>query len=299
MKIKDSLSRKTFLICNTIFLLVVGIGCLLPFIHMLAVSFSSKMSVSQNKVFFWPVDFNLKSYEFITRNNVFVNSLFNSVRRVGLGLLVNLVLIVLTAYPLSHDKEHFRTRGVYAWFFIITILFNGGMIPTYMVVRYTGLLDTLFSLVLPTAVPVFSMLVVMNFFRQLPNELQEAALIDGAGHVQTLFRIIIPVSLPALATVGLFSIVNHWNAWFDGMIYMNREAHYPLQTYMQTVIIKPEDYFRNATNLSSDASNLINSINVRTTKSAQLFLATLPVLIVYPFLQKYFTTGLIMGSVKE
>lgn len=298
MKIKESIWRRIFLVCNIIFLLIVGVCCLLPFVHMLAVSLSDKMPVSQNKVVFWPVDFTFKSYEFITQSNTFMNSLFNSVKRVGLGLGVNLLLIELTAYPLSHEKEQFRARSIYAWFFIITILFNGGMVPTYMVVRYTGLLDTLGALVLPGAIPVFSMLVVMNFFRQLPKELQEAALIDGASHVDTLFRIILPVSLPALATVSLFSIVNHWNAWFDGLLYMNRETNYPLQTYLQTVIINPEHFFRNTTNLSSQAQSIVNAINVRTTKSAQLFLATIPVLVVYPFLQKYFTTGLVMGSVK-
>ena len=298
MKIKESIWRRIFLICNFIFLLVTGVICLLPFINMLAISLSDQLAVSQNRVSFWPVNFTLSSYEFITRNNTFVTAVFTSVKRVALGLAVNMLLIVLTAYPLSHDKERFRARNFYAWFFIITILFSGGLIPTYMVVRYTGLLDTLFSLVLPGALPVFSMLVVMNFFRELPKELQEAALIDGASHINTLFQIILPVSLPALATVGLFSIVSHWNSWFDGLVYMNRQEHYPLQSYLQTVIINPEVFFRNATNLSSDTAALLRMINVRTTKASQLFLATIPVLIVYPFLQKYFTTGLVMGSVK-
>jgi putative aldouronate transport system permease protein len=221
-----------------------------------------------------------------------------SILRVILGVSLNLILIVLTAYPLSKSKDQFRWRHVYSWFFVLTILFNPGLIPSYMMVRYTGLLDTIWALVLPGALPVFSMLVVMNYIRSLPKELEDAAYIDGANHFQTLFHVILPVSTPTIATVALFSFVGHWNSWFDGLIYMRFADHYPLQTYLQTVVIKPEVFLQNTSNLNADLSLLLGLVNTRTTSAAQLFLATVPILLVYPFLQKYFTSGLVMGSVK-
>lgn len=236
-------------------------------------------------------------YGFIIENSTFLRSFFISVARVILGVGVNLILVVLVAYPLSREKNQFSARNIYAWFFVATILFSGGVIPSFLVVRYTGLMNSIWSLILPVALPVFSMLVVMNFLRGLPKELEEAAFIDGAGHLQTLIRIILPVLVPSLATVALFSVVSHWNAWFDGMIYMQRQESYPLQTYLRTIIINPSLFFSNSTNASSLIETM-KYISPRTTKAAQLIIATIPMLLVYPFLQKYFTTGLVMGSVK-
>ena len=298
MNIKSSLSRKVFVVVNMTLLLFVALICLLPFVNLLAISFSSKIPVLANEVSFWPIDFTVSAYQFILRGSAFSTALWISVKRVLIGVPLNLALIILTAYPLSKDKSDFRMRNVYSWFFVVTILFNGGLIPTYMIIRYTGLIDNLFSLILPGALPVFSMLVVMNYIRSLPKELLEASYIDGANHMQTLWWIVLPVSKPTIATVTLFSFVAHWNSWFDGMIYMNTIQNYPLQSYLQTVIINPETFFRNATNLSSDLSSLIGMVNARTSNAAQLFLAMVPILIFYPFLQKYFTSGLVMGSVK-
>ena len=297
-KTKTSPSRKLFLVINYLVLTIVSLMCILPFINLLAISFSDKTAVAANAVSFWPVGFNTAAYEFILGNDQFLRALWISVQRTVLGVLVNIILIILTAYPLSKSTQDFRLRNVFSWFFVVTILFSGGLIPTYMVVKYTGLMDTIWALVLPGAVQVFNMLVVMNYMRSLPKELEEAAYIDGAGHFQTLFNVILPVCTPTLATVTLFSFVGHWNSWYDGMIYMNTVDKYPLQTYLQTIVINPEAFFRNATNISAELGNFLNLVSARTTNAAQLFLATIPILCVYPFLQKYFTTGLVMGSVK-
>ncbi len=297
-KTKTSPSRKLFLVINYIVLTIVSLMCILPFINLLAISFSDKTAVAANAVSFWPVGFNTAAYEFILGNDQFLRALWISVQRTVLGVLVNIILIILTAYPLSKSTQDFRLRNVFSWFFVVTILFSGGLIPTYMVVKYTGLMDTIWALVLPGAMQVFNMLVVMNYMRSLPKELEEAAYIDGAGHFQTLFNVILPVCTPTLATVTLFSFVGHWNSWYDGMIYMNTVDKYPLQTYLQTIVINPEAFFRNATNISAELGNFLNLVSARTTNAAQLFLATIPILCVYPFLQKYFTTGLVMGSVK-
>ena len=297
-KTKTSPSRKLFLVINYIVLTIVSLMCILPFINLLAISFSDKTAVAANAVSFWPVGFNTAAYEFILGNDQFLRALWISVQRTVLGVLVYIILIILTAYPLSKSTQDFRLRNVFSWFFVVTILFSGGLIPTYMVVKYTRLMDTIWALVLPGAVQVFNMLVVMNYMRSLPKELEEAAYIDGAGHFQTLFNVILPVCTPTLATVTLFSFVGHWNSWYDGMIYMNTVDKYPLQTYLQTIVINPEAFFRNATNISAELGNFLNLVSARTTNAAQLFLATIPILCVYPFLQKYFTTGLVMGSVK-
>jgi len=301
MRIKKSVPRKTFLFFNSVFLLAVAFICVLPFVNLLAVSFSSKTSVVARQVTFWPVDFTVSAYSFIMKNSAFGKSLIVSVQRALLGVAVNLTLIVLTAYPLSKPKEHFAGRSIYSWYYVITILFSGGLIPSYMIVRYTGLINSIWALVLPGALPVFSMLVVMNFMRSLPVELEEAAYIDGANHIDTLFRVILPVSTPALATVTLFSFVGHWNSWFDGIIYMNKVDSYPLQSYLQTMVVNPEAFFRNMAITGQGSSEImvyLSLINARTANAAQLFLATVPILCVYPFLQRYFTTGLILGSVK-
>jgi putative aldouronate transport system permease protein len=294
----DSIPRKIFLVCNTIFILIVAFVCVAPFINLLAVSFSDKVAVAAGDVTFLPVGFTTISYKFITNTTKFTDSLMVSLRRTALGLPVNLLLIILTAYPLSKSKQDFRARNFFSWFFVVTILFNAGLIPTYMVVKSTGLMNSIWSLILPGALPVFSMLVVMNYMRGLPNELLEAAYIDGAGHLATLIKIVLPVSLPTIATVTLFAFVAHWNSWFDGMIYMNKIENYPLQTYLQTVVVNPEEFMRNNTDMSGNLSKYLSMVSARTTGAAQMFLAMIPVLCIYPYLQKYFTTGLVMGSVK-
>lgn len=298
MKIKTSLSRKIFMVFDYLLLTVMSLVCILPMINLLAMSFSSKVAVAANQVTFWPVDFNTAAYTFILTNSQFVTSLGISVQRTVLGVALNILLIILTAYPLSKSTQEFRARNLFSWFFVITILFNGGLIPNYLVVKWTGLMDSLLALILPGALNVFNMLVVMNYMRSLPKELEEAAYIDGAGHVSTLVQVVLPVCTPTLATVTLFAFVFHWNSWFDGMIYMNSTTRYPLQTYLQTVVINPEAFFRNVTNISQEMGTYLNLVNARTSNAAQMFLAMVPVLCVYPFLQKYFTTGLVMGSVK-
>ena len=299
MAIKVSTSRKVFMVFNVIILSILALLCIFPFINLLAISFSSRDAVVANRVTFWPVEFNLNSYRFILSNNQFIRSVWVTVQRTAIGVPFNMLLVILTAYPLSKSKKEFRYRSFFSWFFVFTTLFNGGLIPTYLMVLNTGLLNSIWALIIPSAVNVFNTLVVMNYMRSLPKEMEEAALIDGAGRFQVLTKVILPVCKPTLATVALFSFVFHWNSWFDGMIYMQRVDLYPLQTYLQTMIINPEAFFRNATNTSAAVAQFVRLVDARTTGAAQLFLAILPIMCVYPFLQKYFTKGLVMGSVKE
>lgn len=289
----NSTGRRVFLILNYTFLIVLGLACLLPLINVLAISFSSSTAVNAGRVSIWPVEFNLDSYRFVVGKPEFVQSFLISIKRVLVGVPINMVLTILVAYPLSKERNVFRFRHYYVWYFIITMLFSGGLIPWYMTIRATGILDTFWALILPAAVPIFNVILLLNFFKNIPPEIEEAALIDGSGTWQSLWRIAVPLSAPAIATLTLFSIVTHWNSWFEGLILMNNPARYPLQTYLQTIIVNRDMSLINVADLTQWAA-----ISDRTSRAAQVFVAMLPVMIVYPFLQKYFSEGIVMGSVK-
>lgn len=289
----NSTGRRVFLVLNYVFLILLGLACLLPLINVLAISFSSSTAVNAGKVSLWPVEFNLDSYRFVIGKPEFVQSFLISVKRVLIGVPINMVLTILVAYPLSKERSTFRFRSWYVWYFMITMLFSGGLIPWYMTIRATGILDTFWALILPAAVPIFNVILLLNFFRNIPPEIEEAARIDGSGVWQSLWRIAVPLSAPAIATLTLFCIVNHWNSWFEGLILMNNPANYPLQTYLQTIIVNRDMSLMNVADLTRWAA-----ISDRTSRAAQVFVAMLPVMLVYPFLQKYFSQGIVMGSVK-
>ena len=291
--IKLSVSRKVFLAADYLFLTCSALLCLLPLINVLAVSLSSSNAAAAGYVKLWPVEFTWSSYQYALTKPQFSQAFLISAKRVALGYVITMAVIILTAYPLSKEKNVFHARGKYAWIFIFTMMFSGGLIPTYMTIRYLGMLDTIWALVLPGAVPIFNVVLMMNFFRTIPHEIEEAAFIDGAGHFKTLLTIYLPLSLPSLATVSLFVIVNHWNSWFDGIIYMNHTYNYPLQSYLRTIIINPD-----LQSMTSSEQLVMREISERTFKAAQIFLGAVPILCVYPFLQKYFMSGLTMGSVK-
>ncbi|MGG1637142.1 ABC transporter permease [Paenibacillus sp. FSL A5-0031] len=286
-------SYRVFNTFNTILLIVLALLCVIPLLHVLAVSLSAKAAADANIVGLWPVDFTLDAYRKTTSNPIFLNSMWIAVQRTVIGTLLTLLLAFLAAYPLSKENTAFRGRNIYAWLFVFTMLFNGGLVPFYMVIQKIGLMDNFWVLVLPGAVNVFLTILMLNFFRGVPKELEEAALIDGAGHFRTLFSIYLPVSLPAIATLALFSMVFHWNSWFDGLLYIGDPKRYPLATFLQTVIIQ-----RDMSSMSMNPADLA-LISQKTVKSAQIFIGALPILIVYPFLQKFFVKGLVMGSVKE
>lgn len=287
----DSIGSKAFDIFNYIFLIVSAILCIIPMLHLVAVSFSSKAAISAGSVGVFPVDAQLRAYGFIIKESRFWTAFLISVERTVLGIAINMLLVILAAYPLSKPSSYFRGRSFYVWFFLIAMLFSGGMIPTYLVVRYTGLIDSIFALVIPGAIPVFSAILLQNYFKSLPNEIFESGYIDGAGHWRILFQLILPLSLPVLSVLVLFSAFNHWNSWFDGMLYMNRPSKFPLQTYLQTIVVQVDP---------SRVSDLrdIEDLSTENTRAAQIVLAMIPILCVYPFLQRYFTKGIILGAVK-
>lgn len=289
-----SVTRSLFNICNLIFLIALSLLCILPVIQVIAVSFSSSSAAAAGLVKLWPVEFSLKSYEFILKKKDFLGSFLISIQRVILGTGISMFLTVTLGYALSKEAKDFRMRTFYAWYFVITILFSGGLIPWYLTIKYTHLMDTLWALVIPGAVTVFNVILLLNFFRGLPKELEESSFMDGGSHWITLWKIYLPLSMPAIATVSLFTIVGHWNSWFDGLMLVNSPSDYPLATYLQTAIIQ-QDF----ANMRAEDVKTLSEISDRTTRAAQIFIGALPIMAVYPFLQKYFMTGLVMGSVKE
>ncbi|OCA97397.1 carbohydrate ABC transporter permease [Clostridium beijerinckii] len=268
-------------------------ACLFPLINMVAISFSNKSAAAGNLVGLLPVDFNLSSYKTLLQEGQFWRSFGISVLRVVLGTALNLILVVLMAYPLSKSKREFRFRDIYMNFMIFAMLFSGGMIPIFITVKNLHLLDTIWSLILPGAVPIFNVILLMNFFKSVPKSLEEAAELEGCNKWQILFKIYIPISLPALATISLFSIVGHWNDFFGGLLYINKAANYPLQTYIQQLTV-------DITKVTNPAQlQSLADISNKTLNAAKIVVSTIPLLVIYPFLQKYFVTGMVMGSVKE
>lgn len=276
-------------------IILLGLVCLLPLLNIVAISFSSSAAVEGNMVGLIPVGFSTAAYEKILEDSQFWHSFLISVERVVLTLIINFVLIVLMAYPLSKTNAQFRGRNIYANLMIFAMLFNGGMIPTFLLVKSYGLLNTVWALVLPGAVPIFNVILVMNFFAAVPKELEEAAFIDGANPLQVLTKIFIPISKPVLATVSLFSIVGSWNDFYSGLIYMSKAAYYPLMTYIQSLQINVEDLIKQG-NLSAvvDSASLGNT----NLNAAKIVVAVIPLLLIYPLLQRYFVSGIVVGSVK-
>jgi putative aldouronate transport system permease protein len=289
-------ASRIFDVLNYMVLAMVAVVCIFPIVNVLAISLSSSTAAAAGEVKLWPVEFTLSSYRYALTKQQFLVSFFTSIQRVGLGLLVNMGLTILAAYPLSKYKNELFGRDFYAWFFFVTMIFSGGLIPWYMTIKQVGIIDTLFALVIPGAVPVFNVIILLNFFRQLPKDISEAAVVDGAGHWRILWKIFVPLSLPSLATLVLFTCVGHWNSWFDGLILMTSPDKYPLQTYLQSIIVSRDSKL--FATLTPEELKQLQTVSDRTLKSAQIFIAASPVLAIYPFLQKYFMKGLVLGSVK-
>ena len=293
---KPTKGQRIFAIFNYILLTLLALLCLLPMLNIVALSFSSRNMVNAGAVTFFPKEFTISSYLYMLQKSGLIPALLVTVKRLVLGVVLNLVMTISVAYPLSKSEKHFKSRKFYVAFFLITMIFNGGIIPTYLVIKQFNMLDTIWALILPNSVTMFYVLLMLNFFRGIPDEIEEAAVVDGAGWLTILLKIYLPLSLPSLATVTLFIIVGHWNEWFDGMIYNNHTDNYPLMTFLQyhvlnfkTSDLRPEQIAANPA---------LADLEGRSIKSAGIVLCTLPVLVFYPFLQKYFVTGITVGSVK-
>lgn len=276
-----------------IIVIALTLSCLLPLLNMVAISLSGSNAVAANEVGLIPKDFNVSTYQKLLGDGQFWRSFLISIVRVVLGTAINMFFTVTMAYPLSKSHMRFRARDVYMKVVIFAMLFTGGIIPLFMVVSKLHMINSIWALVLPGAVPVFNVILMINFFKGVPTSLDEAACIDGASPLTILVKIYLPVSLPALATVALFSIVNHWNDYFSGLLYMNKASLYPLQTYIQQLTVDITQI--------TDAEQLkqLSTMSNRAFNATKIVVSTIPLLIIYPFLQKYFVSGIVIGAVKE
>lgn len=296
MKVKRSVGFYIYQVFNTIVLALAALSCVLPILHVFAMSLSSSNAAMAGRVGFIPVEFTVTAYEYLITKKDFFHSVSISAWRVLVGTALNMVIIAITAYPLSRPTKQFRARTGYMIYFAITMFIGGGLIPTYMVIKNLHLLDSFWVLILPSAMSIWNVIIMMNFIKGLPRAIEEAAFVDGASHWQTLIKVILPMSKPSLASLLLFSMIGHWNAWFDGMFYMNNPNNYPMATYLATQVINNN---QSMTNMTPEQLALLSSLSEKTVRSAQMFIAIVPILVVYPFLQKFFVKGITVGSVKE
>lgn len=265
---------------------------IVPFIHMVAVAFSGPIPSSANSVVFWPLEFNIKAFAKAFADQQLIKSTGISIVRVFGGTLLTMVLTMITAYPLSMEANEFPGRKFYVVFMMIVMLFTGGLIPNYILVTRLGLTDSIWALILPGAIPVFNVIVLLNSYRRIPMAVREAAMIDGADDFMCFGKIYVPLSGPTIATLTMFGIIGHWNAWFDGILYMRDRTRYPLQTYIQTFLASLSE----SKSLEDAAEQL--AVSDRSLMYAYIALACVPVLLVFPLLSKHIKNGLIIGSVK-
>lgn len=296
---KRTVLGTVFDILNYIILIGLALICILPIIHILAISFSDSAAATAGRVGLWPVNFTTAAYEFVIGKKDFWQAVLVSLKRVGLGLPYHLVMTILLAYPLSKSSDRFYGRSIYVCILVFTMLFGGGLVPIYMVMKEVRILDTIWVLIIPTAVNTGNVMLMMNFFRSLPKELEESAIVDGAGHVRTLTQIILPVSLPSIATITLYIVVAHWNDYFMGMVYINSASKIPLQTYVYNLVKQASSLTANTvTDTMGENWKILSKISDKTVRSAQIFITAAPILLIYPFLQKYYIKGIVVGSVK-
>jgi len=271
-------------------LTVFAILTFVPFYYVIMVSVSDPKMVQEGKLILWPRGFSLYTYELIISNAQFITAFTNTILRTTLGVLINLALQLTFAYAIS--KQYLPGRRFFIVYIIITMLFNGGIIPTYLIVRETGLIDTIWALVIPTAISTWNVILLRSFFENVPASLEESAKIDGANDLIIFLRIYLPLSMASVATIGLFIAVMHWNTYMDAIIYINRQELQVLQTFLRDMVVQME---MAATLGDMSAVQETSSLSVRT---AAIFLSVLPIVIVYPFLQKYFVKGVTLGAVK-
>ncbi|MBS4191601.1 carbohydrate ABC transporter permease [Bacillus sp. FJAT-49705] len=286
----NTLGSKIFDTINAVILVIVAFTMLFPFFYVFAVSFSSVSDFLENDFLFWPKEWVTDAYEYIFSSDRFIRSLLVSIVITVVGTAVNLFFTATMAYALT--RAVIGQRAILLMV-IFTLLFHAGMIPTYMVVKATGLINSIWSLIIPVAISPYYLIIMRQFFLSIPDELKEAAIMDGANEIQIFRKIILPLSKPALAAFGLFYAVTHWNSYFTGVLYISDPAKWPIQVILRQIVIVNEP------NAALGANEMLQAMPPPVTvQMAAILIATLPILIVYPFLQKHFAKGVMLGSVK-
>lgn len=289
-KLHNTKAGKIFDVFNIIFLFSLAIIMTLPFIYVIAASFSTESEIVTRSFFLWPKEISLESYRYILSTPAFIRSLIITIGVTIVGTLVQLFFTFSFAYPLS--RSYLKGRKVLLNMVIVAMLFSGGMIPTFLVVKGLGLLDTYWALILPAAISPFNLMIIKNFFQEIPMELEESARMDGASELTIFSKIMLPLSKPVIATFTLFYAVGIWNDFMSGLLYINDSAKWPIQLLLRQITLS-------SSALNNEALLDPNYIPPEQgIKFAVIVVATLPILIFYPFLQKHFAKGMMVGSVK-
>ncbi|GGG00436.1 carbohydrate ABC transporter permease [Paenibacillus abyssi] len=287
---RESVSFRVGTFLNYTLLTVFGLITLFPFMHVLAQSLSSQTAIVSNQVTIYPVGFQTLSYELLLKDNDFYQAFGVSLFRTAAGVGINMLLTCLMAYPLS--RQVLKGKGLIMNMVIFTMLFQGGLIPSFLLLKELGMLDTMWSLLLPSAVSAFNLILLKNFFQSVPASMEESAKIDGAGHGTILWKIFVPLSLPAIATLTLFYAVMHWNTYFDAVMYISNPDLNPLQVYLRNMIVL------NDSNIEMTNNTGLFLISPESLKAATIIASVLPMIIVYPFVQRYFVKGVMLGALK-
>lgn len=283
---------KIFKIFNVILLLLLIVALTFyPFLNIIAQSFSSESYINAGKVNIWPKGFNLETYKIIIQDSMFWTNYKNTVVYTVVGTAIQMIMTTMFAYALS--KKRLMGRQFLTMFAVFTMFFSGGLIPNYVLIQQLGMGNTMWAIVVPGAISVFNMLIMKTFFQNIPDELEEAAIMDGSSTYGTLFKIVLPLSAPVLATMVLFYSVGNWNAWFPAFLYLEDKELFPVQIYLRNLIKGAEG---SRTSGATSADNLTQiSANI---KAVTMVLTVLPILCIYPYVQKYFVSGVMLGSVK-
>lgn len=288
-----SKGEKIFRIINYIFLTIFGMATLFPFLNIIAKSFSGNTAIMSGSVGIIPKDFQLEAYKDVLGQAQFWSSFKISVFVTVGGTVMAMLITVCTAYPLS--KRGFKGRKLLLLVFVFTMLFNGGMVPNYILMKSLKLTNTIGALIFPGMLSVFNVLIMKNYFEGLPESIEEAGKIDGASDIQVLFKIILPMSLPVIATIGIFYTVGYWNNFMNSVLYITKPALKPLQAYLYDILTEANSIASGLNNVDMErAMKLSNDALISTT----IVVSTLPILCIYPFVQKYFVQGITIGSVK-
>ena len=288
---KQSRQYKVFQVFNVILLLLIVIITLYPFIYVVSQSFSAEKYIMAGKVNLFPKGFNINTYMVIMKEKYFWVGYKNTVLYTVFGTLISLAMSTLLAYPLS--KKRLVGKKLLMPFVIFTMFFNGGLIPNYLLIRNLGMRNTIWSIIIPGAISTYNLIIMKSFFEGIPNELEEAAAVDGSSTYRTLISIILPLSMPIMATMTLFYAVGNWNNWFGPFLYFDSKDQFPVTLYLRNIISGAQ---QSSVSSGSDADELAQI--GATIKSATIVLTVLPILCIYPFIQKYFVTGVMIGSVK-
>ncbi len=292
MRIKESRGERIFNVSNIIFLTALMIAMFYPFYYVLVASVSLPEAIVQNRgILYHPLGFTTMAYQKVLDNPMILISYANTLFVVIVGTIINLFLTSFGAYGLSRKGLYFRNQLMFLITF--TMFFSGGLIPTYLLVKSLGLTDTRWALVIPNAISAWNLIIMRTYFLGLPDSLEESAKLEGANDITILFKIIIPISMPIVSVMVLFYGVAHWNAWFDAMIYLKKRELFPLQLILREILI-----ISNTDNMMADSADINKQSLSEIIKYATIIVATLPILVLYPFLQKYFVKGVMIGAIK-